>query len=330
VAFLKPLAALQPDGLLAQWTAARARLYSKAFGAELLASFLRGHSSSLLCPGDVVGEVCADEAAATAAAARAAAAGASTGVVIKALYGQAGRGQLRLHTPQPGSAQAAWLRRTLASQGSVVVEARLDRAADLSLQLEIGAAEQTVPLGVTRFLTDPQGRFRGVLLPAAPTAGHGLAPAGGQVPPGLLDQVAVHVGDALRAHGYRGPAGVDMLLYRTPSGCRLKPIVEVNPRCTMGRLALHLARHLAPGVAGVWRLLANPEAAAAGYADAARLAAAAAARWPLVLSANAIREGVLFTNDPQRAGHFLSLLAVGQEPVRWLAATLRDPDLQAA
>ena len=44
--------------------------------------------------------------------------------------------------------------------------------------------------------------------------------------------------------GYRGPVGVDAFLFRDSAGeLRVKPVVEVNPRYTMGRVAVELVRH---------------------------------------------------------------------------------------
>lgn len=41
---------------------------------------------------------------------------------------------------------------------------------------------------------------------------------------------------------FNGPVGVDMMLVRTSSGIYVHPCVEVNLRCTMGHVALHVER----------------------------------------------------------------------------------------
>ena len=52
----------------------------------------------------------------------------------------------------------------------------------------------------------------------------------------LGNQVADVVGKALQAVGYTGPAGIDAMIVQTSNGYKIRPIVEVNPRYTMGRI----------------------------------------------------------------------------------------------
>lgn len=50
------------------------------------------------------------------------------------------------------------------------------------------------------------------------------------------------------ARGYEGPLGIDAYVHRTAEGrLVLRPICEVNPRHTMGLVALELKRRIAPG-----------------------------------------------------------------------------------
>src|SRR6185503_10009987 len=56
----------------------------------------------------------------------------------------------------------------------------------------------------------------------------------------------------LKRASYLGPVGIDAFVYRTAQGePRLKPVVEINPRYTMGRLTLELMRQTAPGSHGL-------------------------------------------------------------------------------
>ena len=77
------------------------------------------------------------------------------------------------------------------------------------------------------------------------------------------------VGAGLHAGGYQGPAGLDAMIHRLSTGeLRLRPIVEVNLRGTMGRVALAFQRRLRGGRVAVWRQIEpdTTEAARQGLA----------------------------------------------------------------
>ena len=54
----------------------------------------------------------------------------------------------------------------------------------------------------------------------------------------VINQVAQTVGKALAEDDYVGTAGIDMMVHMTHSEFVFRPIVEVNPRHTMGQLAI--------------------------------------------------------------------------------------------
>jgi hypothetical protein len=89
-----------------------------------------------------------------------------------------------------------------------------------------------------------------------------------------LEAVGAFVGSHLAALGHRGPAGVDALVYRDEGGAfRLKPIVEVNPRCTMGHIALAVGKQLGKGRRGRFVLKSRADAKRAGMSSLAELVA---------------------------------------------------------
>ena len=121
--------------------------------------------------------------------------------------------------------------------------------------------------------------------------------------------MATALGVRLRECGYQGPAGIDALIWREPSSGRLylKPVVELNPRWTMGRVALELEKHIVPGVSASWIF---------GSANKSELRLLARQN-PLELDVSdgrpRLKKGILFTNDPERSHHVLTALVVGNK-----------------
>ena len=121
----------------------------------------------------------------------------------------------------------------------------------------------------------------------------------------------------MRAVGVDGPAGIDMIVYRNgrildDGSLRLKPIVEINPRYTMGHVALRLARQISAARTAVMLILRACDIVAAGFADAGEFAAHMTRLYPLKMTANGeqLGSGILFTTDPSQAQTFVSLVAV--------------------
>lgn len=64
----------------------------------------------------------------------------------------------------------------------------------------------------------------------------------------------------LEARGFIGNFGVDAFVFQDANGdLKIKPLVELNPRTTMGHIALHLEKRLAPGVVGEFRIFTRSE-----------------------------------------------------------------------
>ncbi len=323
-AFLAPLASMSQVKGVTAWSERLARLYSKAFGAEVLEHFLRDHSAPWLCPADAVGEVCSTTTQVTAVLQDCLRPDGAARAVIKAQFGQAGRQQLRVATPRLEERQQAWLNRVLQNQERVVVEPWLDRVMDLSMHLDIGATGRATYRGWVRFLSDDHGQFRGAVISAGedgsmPAAAASAASATSAAPAGLpsrgfadlLGALADHVGASFTGSGYEGPVGVDMLIYRDADRHRLKPVVEINPRFTMGRVALHLAKALAPGCAGIWSILSVRQVLTAGFDNITGLLEELRRCQPYQRGERGLEQGVLSTTDPETAQAFLSLLVVG-------------------
>ncbi|CAN0561892.1 unnamed protein product, partial [Laminaria digitata] len=236
-------------------------------------------------------------------------------VIVKAPFSASGRHRLRL---RPGVALSppdlGFVRRMLKRHGALWVAPWLTRLRDLSVTLSVGA-EGHVRLDPPLWLiNDAQGAYQG----------HALAPFTQGLSDGVrrqlnerhnllaqLKHAATFVGEALARSGYVGPAGVDMMLFEDHEGqARLHPLLEINPRYTMGHIAQVFRQRLAPRTQGLVRHLSLKEVQAAGHASFAAWSAVIQAQAPVVSAARGIESGVVFGTDPGVAERVVAALSV--------------------
>lgn len=289
-----------------------APLYSKAWSAALLQRFLsQRERESWLCDEDTAGIAVQTLEAALAAVAVIRARGHHR-VVIKEALGLAGQNAIRLWEPELLDAQRRWLTNAVENRRALVVEPWLERAQDFSVQLEM-TRDGLKLCGYTGLINDHRGQFQGNwaapnharAIPAAVTA---LFPEPADISSRMQRLYAGLIAlleTELRAADFLGPLGIDAFVYRTATGqVRLKPVVEINPRYTMGRLTLELMKHAAPGRYGLFRIVTRAVARAEGGEDFPGFACLLVKRWPLQFEGDPvpkISSGAICLNDPAQA-----------------------------
>lgn len=244
-------------------------------------------------------------------------------LVVKADFNCSGRGRKKLRKGQPLLDQEqGWLEKQLNSDGFLTLEPWVDKVVDMSTQIlvqdEVAGDRVGFPkikiLGITRFMTDDHGQY----------LGHFLGDQTIESPPDFwrfyhekgygdqLKQAAIFVGEKLHKQGYRGPAGIDSLVFRSKGSLQLYPIVEVNTRWTMGSLALILNKKIPRDVPAKWLHISLKMINKMGYFHFSHFVKDIDQRAPLVADKSIIRSGVVPTTDPTQATCQLSLLLVGK------------------
>ncbi len=243
-------------------------------------------------------------------------------VVVKEALGLAGHNALRLWEPELLEPQRRWIASTLAAGRELVIEPWLEREFDFSVQLEMRADGLKV-CGYTGLATDLKGQFQ---------ANWAEANYEKRIPANVISSLAspaeiftrIHqlyaeifeqLETELRDASYVGPLGIDAFVYRASDGVgRLKPIVEINPRYTMGRLTVELMKRTCPGGRGIFRIVNRATLRGEGFAGFVEYARALRERHPLRLEGEPvprIRQGAICLNDPATAQVCLALFEVG-------------------
>ncbi len=296
---LAPLA-----GAASLWTpprrAASSKLVALAWRAELLGQL----GDAELAPPE--GEACATLAASEACAGR--------GWLLKAPFSTAGRARRRGPLDDAGR---AWAARVLREQGGLRAEPWRERVLDFSFHFDVLPGGTARFAGLCRFFTTAAGQFTGT----RPGRWFGdldsslarFLSQDGRAPRRLRElgeRVAAFLAPRLTALDVLGPVGVDAFVYRDEGGFRLDPLVEVNPRATMGRVSLAFDPRIHPLTRARWELLPVKKLGA----SAAEWFAARSAEAPLELERGLLRRGVLATNDPGTARAVLGVLTLEAEP----------------
>jgi hypothetical protein len=128
--------------------------------------------------------------------------------------------------------------------------------------------------------------------------------------------VAPRLEAALRAIDFHGPLGIDALIYRDHDHqLRLKSIVEINPRFTMGRVAHELEQHNAPRSVGLFQILTKSQVRKTNTPTFPEWVAHAEQTNPVQLTNGSkplIRSGSMPLNDPNTAKQFLAVYHVSE------------------
>jgi hypothetical protein len=304
-----------------RFNAGIAQLYSKAWSAEFLRKLLRRTAKEAwLCTEDEVGVTANSLAEALAAIVGIRARGRHN-IVVKEAIGLAGSNAMRLFEPELLENQRRWLANALHDGRKLVVEPWLERLTDFSAQLEMTAGGLKL-CGYTILFNDAKGQYQGNL---AESHYHTRIPtrivSRFLEPPdisrrllALYAQIFVLLEAELRAADFLGPLGIDAFVYRDAAGTpRLKPIVEINPRYTMGRVTVELMRQVCQGSEGEFRLINRGGLRAARCEDFVGFAGKLAERFPIHLQGEPvarIRDGAVCLNDPATAKVCLAVLQV--------------------
>ncbi len=245
-----------------------------------------------------------------------------TDVVCKAPYGTAANGNrlLKSNSSIPAAIEA-WINTTLETQGSLVVEPWLERVYDFSVQFEQRESELRT-IGYTRLHNNARGQFKGILTNAFTKS---IDP---QIVRFLMErsvtrprlyelfetEIAPRLERELKQRQFIGPLGIDAFIYRDPEGeLKLKPIVEINPRVTMGRIAHELSIHNGPGCVGYFQILTKSQLRKQGHVNFVAYTNQLEQAYPVKLTPESkprIASGSISLNDPESAKQFLALYHV--------------------
>lgn len=189
-------------------------------------------------------------------------------IVFKAPFGTASGGNRCLMAGELlGPVLRTWLDSVIKEQGEVVVEPWLDRVYDFSIQFDMGSSGLKL-LAFTRLINNSRGQFRGIVCNGfCKDADRSLtrflmerSTGRPRVYSWFQDVLTPRLEAVLKRVGYKGPIGLDTMVYRDPEGqLRLKSVVEVNPRYTMGRVAHELSLNLGAGSVGLFQIVSRKQ-----------------------------------------------------------------------
>ncbi len=217
--------------------------------------------------------------------------------LLKGLFSCAGRSHLKIEVGE-WDAAVDWVISQLKRHGSLLVEPWRERVADFSMLYEM-TPDGIEWVGATVMQNDEHGRYEGTQVASKWTS--------------LLDTevtswlhreadieswIEERWPTALQKQfkDYLGPVGIDCMVYREAHGSlNWSPVVEVNVRMTMGRVALELMRKSRPGRNGCLRILRKASVSEEEFAE---------------LQSGSLDGGTVLLNDPAQAKEFYVAWAV--------------------
>jgi len=165
--------------------------------------------------------------------------------IIKARFGMSGRERIMGSGSEMTETQRRWLEKRLQAQGSVIWEPELEIIEEVGIQFEVEASGQVRFLAAWPLINAPTGAYSGSRM--------GLTPDETTRWRSVIDTVHT-VASKAGAEGYFGPFGMDAIRYRTEDGVRVRPVMDINARWTMGRIAWEWGQRTRSSPETVWRI----------------------------------------------------------------------------
>jgi uncharacterized ferritin-like protein (DUF455 family) len=222
--------------------------------------------------------------------------------VLKRAFSTAGSGITAIRDGEIPALAERPFSPAVAAEGGILLEPRHDRIFDFSVQYRLEEGRMHL-VGFVEQRIEGLGGYRGSLCRAKFCRGldaelarflmeHCLPLYEAKGP------LAADVAAWAEARGYEGPLGLDAYVHRDSTGqLRLRPICEVNPRHTMGLVALELKRRIAPGRDLAFRLL---KARNLSPGD----------DQPVLDSDGRMRAGSLLLTEPRDANSLVAVVAI--------------------
>lgn len=167
-------------------------------------------------------------------------------ILIKACLGASGQNQIRIDSQDLTTHQSNQLRGLFKTQKEVIVEKYHQRFADFSALYE-KQGDKVIFKGITRLLVDSRGQFLGNLVNY-----HRWNLSSEEMRflhqdcnfanyyKGLVTELKVF----FKNKNFEGAFGIDFYFHKDDKELKWQKICELNPRITMGRLAIELGRKL--------------------------------------------------------------------------------------
>ena len=169
-----------------------------------------------------------------------------THCVLKLEYGMSGRDRQVIPCKLPlESRHAGWVKKRLQYNEEIVLEPWVEKVLEFSTHYEVNSAGCEL-IGQTILLSQNKGEYLGnVTIPE-----QRMIPFSNEA----IDAITPMIQNA-QVQGYQGPISVDSAVYRLPHQYeyQLYPLMDINARWAMGRMALEWTRRLAPGQLTLWR-----------------------------------------------------------------------------
>ena len=321
-AWLSPMRSLCSESDV-QWTEKWKPISSKDWSAEIAESWtlehLKSHSGreQWLAPSDIYGQLAKSESEALELALALRQSSGYPAVAYKSRWGSSGQGTRRFIEESWTDPLRGWIRDRIAVQGGIVVEPWLERVVDLSFHWDLLQGGEVRFRGIAEMNNTANGEYRSTS--SGPALGPGLSPEVKRFifgSPGdskrlfqVMDSVGATLAKPLRALGYAGPVGVDTFIHRDPHTqfLRFKPIVEINPRYSMGRLTLELKRFGTPASTVTVRVAQLQDLELAGCENWSEFWSELKRQHPMRLEGSPtpkLASGVLPVSDPETANRF--------------------------